>query len=115
MFGERKVNLQLTERAKQYVERYKASARLGSPILSIKWAKWSDEPAERWVIGFHDRNRLQEGWLGITPEFEFVVIQEWILDSLDGKTLDVGENGVSVGTTPPQPPKKRSMGFIQGE
>lgn len=93
MFGERKVNLRFTERARNYIDRFKATAGLRSPILSIKWAKWSDEPIERWIIGFNDRSRVQEGWLGITPEIEFVVIQEWILDALEGKTLDVTEKG----------------------
>lgn len=94
MFGERKVNLRLTERAKNYIEQFRARAGLPSPILSIKWAKWSDEPAERWIIGFNDRSRVREGWLGVTTEMEFVVIQEWVLDALEGKTLDVTEQGI---------------------
>lgn len=96
MFGERKINLQITNRARDYIDRIKSSAQLKSPILSIKWAKWNDEPREHWVVGLQDRNRVQEGWLGITPEIEFVVIQEWILSALDGKTLDIDEDGVRV-------------------
>ncbi|MEO8165889.1 MAG: hypothetical protein ABI619_10895 [Betaproteobacteria bacterium] len=96
MFGERAVNLKLTDRARERISQWKASSKLQSPVLSIKWAKWNDEPSERWVIGFHERSRVQEGWLGITPEFEFIVIQERVLDSLDGKTLDIGEDGVQV-------------------
>jgi hypothetical protein len=100
MFGERKVSLQFTERAKDYIERFKATAGLRDPILTIKWSKWSDEPFERWMIGFNDRSRVQEGWLGITPELEFVVIQEWVLDALEGKTLDITKEGVSISKEP---------------
>ncbi|HZR02002.1 MAG TPA: hypothetical protein VFA81_02370 [Burkholderiales bacterium] len=96
MFGERNVNLKLSDRAKEHISELMAHSGLKSPILSIKWAKWNDEPTEHWVIGFYERERVQEGWLGKAPEFEFVVIQEWVFDSLDGKLLDIGEAGVIV-------------------
>lgn len=96
MFGERQVHLKLSERAKARIEELKANTSVKSPILSIKWAKWSDEPTEHWVIGLNDRDRVREGWIGQAPDFEFVVIQEWVLDALDGKVLDIEETGVTV-------------------
>jgi hypothetical protein len=94
MFGERKVNLQLTDRAREFIEHSKASAKLKSPILSIGRVRFSGDTEDRWTIGFYERSDVREGWRGITPHFDFVVIQEWILDALDSKTLDViDENG----------------------
>lgn len=103
MFGERKVNLQLTERAREFIERYKATCGLRSPILGLTWGRFSKEPEERWSIGFYDRKDLREGWLGITPEFEFVVIQEWVLNAVDNRVMDVdGDKGVVTFDPPVQ-------------
>ena len=96
LFGRRNVNLKITSRAREAIERYKQSSKLANPLLKIGWGKWSDETTERWTIGFYDRNKIQEGWVGSTDEFEFVVIQEWILDALDGKTIDISESGITV-------------------
>lgn len=104
MFGERKVNLRLTDRARTFVERFKASSNLKSPILSIGWGRFGRESEERWSIGLYDRSDLREGWRGIAPDFDFIVIQEWILDAVDNKVLDIdGKKGVA--TVEPQPEK----------
>jgi hypothetical protein len=88
MFGERKINLQLTQRTREFLDRFKAKSKLDSPILGISWSRVSNESNERWTIGLYDRKDVREGWLGIAPEFEFIVIQEWVLDELDDKVLD---------------------------
>jgi len=100
VFGERKVNLQLTERAKEFIERYKAKTNLKSPILSIGWAKFNRETEERWYVGFQDRNDVREGWVGIAPDFEFVVVQEWILDQMDDRVLDIDDGRGMVTVQP---------------
>ena len=64
--------------------------------MSIKWGKWNDESVERWIIGFHERDKIHEGWIGFAPEFDFVVIQEWILDSVEGKTIDIENDDIRV-------------------
>lgn len=103
MFGERKVNLQLSGRAREFIERYKAVSGLRSPILGLTWGRFSEESEERWSIGFYDRKDVREGWLGITPEFEFVVIQEWILDAVQNRVMDVdGDQGIVTFEPPVQ-------------
>ena len=104
MFGERKVNLQLTERTREFLNRFKAKSKLSSPILGIAWSQVSRETTERWTIGLYDRKDVREGWLGIAPEFEFVVIQDWILGELDNKTLDFDDDA---GTVTVEPIEKR--------
>ena len=96
MFGERHVNLSVTDRAKTWIDRFKAQSGLRSPIVKLGWARWTDESADHWMIGLYDRNDVREGWLGIAPDLEFVVIQEWILDAVDNKTLDVADNDVVI-------------------
>ena len=104
MFGERKVNLLLTTRTQEFLDRFKAKSKLNSPILGIGWSRVSRETTERWTIGLYDRKDVREGWLGIAPEFEFIVIQDWILDELDNKTLDFDD---AAGTVTVEPIKER--------
>jgi len=91
MFGERKVNLQLSKRTQAYLERFKANSKLSDPVLGLAWAGIPGETEERWTIGLYDRKDIREGWMGITPEFDFIVIQEWVLDQVDNKVLDFDE------------------------
>jgi hypothetical protein len=55
------------------------------------------------MIGLYERENVREGWLGIADAFQFVVIQEWLFDRLDGKTLDVAydaEGRLRISVTP---------------
>ena len=101
MFGERQINLQLTERANDFIERNKVKSGLQSPILGLGWGTFSKESEERWSIGFYGRKDVREGWLGITPTFEFVVIQEWILDAVDNRIMDIDHDKGIVTFDPP--------------
>ena len=62
-------------------------------MVGISWVRPSGAPREGWGIGFYDRARIDElpGWLFIAPEFEFWVVQEWILYKFDNKVLDINE------------------------
>lgn len=91
MFGERQVNLQITDRTRASLTRLIARSKLAEPILSISKGRFNDEAEERWSLGLYDRKGLREGWIGISPEFEFVVIQEWVLEALDNQLLDFDE------------------------
>jgi hypothetical protein len=93
MFGERKVNLTLTTRAKKYIEQMKAEGPFATPVLGISWSRVSDQQHEKWVIGLYEREDMREGWMGVAPEFDFIVIQEWILEAVNNKVLDVSEAG----------------------
>ena len=91
MFGERRVDLQVTKRAKTVLDRWANASKLHSPILGIQWSLVKGHKYHKWGVGFYERHDVSEGWLGIAPEFEFIVIQEWILDKVDKKILDIDE------------------------
>ena len=103
MFGKRNVNLQLTPRAQEFVERFKLNSGLNSPILGIAWSRVSDEPNPRWTLGLYERQDVRDGWLGTAPEFDFVVIQEWALERLNNALLDFDEEAGIVVVTPLEP------------
>ena len=100
MFGKRQINLQLTQRTKAFVDRFKLTSNLTNPILGITWSRVSDEPNERWTLGLYERQDVHEGWLGVAPEFDFVAIQEWIFDELENRTLDF-DNATGLVTLSP--------------
>ena len=89
MFGERHLTVHLTDQAREWIEQFKAKSGLRKPIPSFQWSRVRGEPKEKLMIGLYEMDNVQEGWLGIAGEFQFVVIQEWLFDRLDGKTIDV--------------------------
>jgi hypothetical protein len=103
MFGERHLTLALTPGAQQWIEDYKARSGLKNPIPTFHWSRVRGEPQEQLMIGLYERENVREGWLGIADAFQFVVIQEWLFDRLDGKTLDVAydaEGRLRISVTP---------------
>ena len=68
-------------------------AQLRSPIFGVLWVGKYDYPRGKWISGLYDRADDIPGWLGIAPEFEFVVVQEWVLDKVDNKVLDIDDKG----------------------
>jgi hypothetical protein len=100
MFGEQKVNLRVTDRTRAFLDRFKARSRLDDPVLGISWGRVGHETDERWTIGLYDRKDLREGWLGIAPDFDFVVVQDWALKALDDKVLDFDEDTGIVTVAP---------------
>ena len=91
-FGERKIDLQVTERAQDVLDKQAEDTELSCPILGITWGKTGGHRYYKLDLGFFDGTEINEGWLGIAPDFDFIVIQEWILDRIDGKILDIDEN-----------------------
>ena len=88
MFGERHLSLQITDRARTWINDYTQRAGLRDPIPLFQWSRIRGEDNEQLMIGVYERGNVREGWLGIAGDFQFVVIQEWLFDRLDGKTLD---------------------------
>src|SRR3977135_2631950 len=94
--GSRNVRLMLTPLAQRYIDELKRNSDLEEPIVQIGWGRWNDESEDHWILGLNDRVRMGEdwpGWLGIAPEFQFVVINPTLFDRLDGCILDVNGRG----------------------
>jgi|SRR5215831_924485 len=103
MFGERHISLRLTDRAQEWIKNFTENAGLREPIPLLQWSRIRGEEHEQLMIGVYERANVREGWLGIADGFQFVVIQEWLFDRLDGKTLDAildaeGRVRISVST-----------------
>lgn len=47
-----------------------------------------------------EKSDVREGWVGHAPGFDFVVIQEWVLDALDKQLLDFDDRAGVVTLTP---------------
>ena len=108
MFGKKNVALTMTERAREIVDAWGKSSKLNSPVIGIAWGRSSGASDDKFDLGFYEHANMPmiEGWLGIAPEFEFIVIQEWVLDALDNKTLDIDDHGQIVITPVPDIPIK---------
>jgi hypothetical protein len=94
--GTRNVRLMLTPRADTFIAEWKRKSGLDDPILDIGWGRWNHESDDHWMLGLHDRAKLGDdwpGWVGIAPEFVFVVINPSLFDRLEGCILDVGPDG----------------------
>ena len=66
-----------------------------NPIAGVIWGKWTTEEAEHWSIGVYDKETV-DGWLVRCPNLQFVVVQDFVVQKLNGKTLDIDQHGVSV-------------------
>ena len=92
LFGERHVNLQLTERAAVAIARLLRAAPVREPLLGIWLARHGADEPERLSFGVYERADFREGWLGTSPQLQFAVIQDWLLDDLNNKILDYDES-----------------------
>lgn len=92
MFGRRNVDLRLSDRAKDWITHYVTNSTVKQPILGILVGAWAGE-SPKLTLGIYDRAKVYEGWIGVCPDLEFVVINEDIFDQLNGKTLDITESG----------------------
>lgn len=95
MLGQLDSTLRISERALRWITRILAKSTVRNPIAGVIWGKWTTEEAEHWSIGVYDRDTV-EGWLVRSPNLEFVVVQDFLIERLNGKVLDVDENGVIV-------------------
>lgn len=89
MFGEQHVDIKLTERAKEWIENYKSTSGLRDPIAGISWSRVRGEPHHKWMIGLYERSHINEGWLGIAKDFQFIILQNEIIERLNHKVLDI--------------------------
>jgi hypothetical protein len=88
ILGELQSTLQVTSRAKAWIENALAETTVPNAILGILWGKWESELSERWSIGIYNRETVS-GWMVSSPEFEFVIVQDFLISRLNGKTLDI--------------------------
>jgi hypothetical protein len=93
--GELQCTLRLTEQAKGAVRRMLDDSGTPNATAGILWGKWQDERTEHWSIGLYDR-KTAEGWLVRSPDLEFIVIQDFIVERLDGKTLDIDGHQITI-------------------
>ncbi len=95
LLGEFESTLQITETALAWIKQNIDRSSVRSPIAGIIFGKWNTESAEHWTLGVYDRNTV-EGWLVKAPQLEFVIVQDFVLPKLNGKTLRVDSQGIAI-------------------
>lgn len=105
MFGEQHLDLTLTERAKEWIKNYKSTSALQDPIVGISWSQVRGEPHHKWMIGLYERAQINEGWLGIAQDFEFIILQDENFERLNHTILDItyDQSGLLVISITPVP------------
>lgn len=95
LYGELGCTLRLSERAKLWIRRMIDESKLPNATAGILWGKWERDPSDYWSIGLYDKSTA-EGWLVKSPDLEFVIVQDFLVERLDGKTLDIDGNRITV-------------------
>ena len=88
-------NIQMSSNLKETVTRECDESGLNSPLPSILWGNDGGNSEEYFMLGLYERNLVpsDEPIRIIEIEgMEFLIIQDWICDELEGKILDI-ENG----------------------
>jgi hypothetical protein len=73
---------------------------LQSPLPAILWGRADNEEADSFQIGFYEREELPTSdpvRLVEADGVDFLVIQDWICDELEGKVIDVIDGKLTVG------------------
>ncbi len=86
------LNLKITDRLKKEIENRAVATGLSEPLPGINWGKWDDEKEDYYSIDFYDRRRLpveDPVRIIVADGVEFLIIQDWICDDLEGKQFDV--------------------------
>lgn len=99
MLEKRIINLEIGKDLRDRLQYRMQQSDLKEPVPSISWGKWDDEKEERFMIGFYERSRLPV-WDPVrlieADGIEFLIIQDWICDELEGKKLDIVDGELSV-------------------
>jgi hypothetical protein len=101
MLEKKTINLKIGENLRKRLQERAHDSGLQNPVPCISWGKWSDEKEERFMIGFNERTRLpiKDPIRFIECDgIEFLIIQDWICEKLDGKKLDFFDGKVAVVT-----------------
>lgn len=95
LHGELQCTLRLTERAKAALGRMIGDSGTPNATAGILWGKWHNERSQHWSIGLYDL-KTAEGWLVKSPDLEFIVVQDFLIEKLDGKTLDIDGRQITI-------------------
>jgi hypothetical protein len=95
MLGNLDSTLVVSQSALEWIQHTLRKSTVRNAIAGIIWGKWTTERAEHWSIGIYDKETV-EGWIVRCANLEFVVVQDFIVERLNGKTLRIDEHGVSV-------------------
>lgn len=92
MLTRRKLSLRLSDALKQKLLVWNQESGLQNPIPSISEGTWDENPTVRLIIGYYEKDLLPTNdpiRIIEADGIEFVIIQDWLCDTLDGKTLDI--------------------------
>lgn len=99
MLPKRVVNLKVGTSLKEMLDQRQLACGLQNPIPAILWGREDSQKEESLVIGFYERDELPEQdpiRIIEADGIEFLVIQDWICDALDGKSLDIVDGKLTV-------------------
>lgn len=92
MLEKKVLSLKISDSLKEKLAMRSKGSGLRCPIPSLSTGRWDDDDIDRVMIGFYERDRLPCNdpiRLVEADGIEFVVIQDWLCDELEGKILDV--------------------------
>jgi hypothetical protein len=99
MLGKRSINLQVGATLRGVIADRARNSGLRNPIPEIFWGRWTDEEDEAYFLGFHDRSRLPVDdpvFIIDANGLEFLLIQTDLYARLEGKTIDIVDNVITV-------------------
>lgn len=92
MLEKRIVDVTIGKQLRKKLAELAASSGLSNPIPGLTWGKWDDEDEESYFIGFYEKKELptKDPIRIIEADgIELLIIQDWICEELEGKTLDI--------------------------
>jgi len=96
MLKKLKVNFKLSRKLKEKLLQELAETDLKNPISGIDWGRWNSEKNDHYIVGgLYERDKLpMDDPIRIIEAdgMEFVIIQDWLCQELDGKYLSI-KNG----------------------
>lgn len=92
-------NFSVGKHLRKVIEERSRESGLDSPIPGILIGTSEDDPIERYMLGFYDRQQLPVNdpvALVQVDGLEVLIIQERVLRALDGKTIDIIGNEIAI-------------------
>jgi hypothetical protein len=100
MLPKRKIDLEISSALEEAVKARLDESGLKNPIAGIDWGRWDDEKEDYLIVGsVYDRDLLpMEEPIQIIDVhgIEFVVVQDWLCEMLEGKRLEVANDKVTI-------------------
>ena len=91
MLEKRVLNTQIGDRLRTIIAHHARASDLKQPVPSLVLGRSENEPEERLGLGFYERCDIPQGEpirLVEADGIEFLIIQDWLCDELDGKLVD---------------------------